>query len=158
MISLIVAFDENKTIGYKGMLPWHFKEDLAYFKKVTENHTCIMGRVTFESILKSLKKPLPNRKNIVVSRQKLTYEGIEVISDLESYLNQFKSKEEEVFVIGGRLIYKIALPYADKLYITHVKGTYQGDTQFPEYDEQAYKKTYFEDHPSLSFAVYERVK
>ncbi|MFH5882593.1 dihydrofolate reductase [Liberiplasma polymorphum] len=157
MISIIVAFDEAKTIGFKGGLPWHFKEDLAYFKNVTAHHKCVMGRVTFESILKTLKKPLPNRENIVVSRQKLTYQGIEVINDLEQYLKANQDKEEEIFVIGGRLIYQIALPYAKKLYITHIKGRFEGDTYFPEYNESDYKRVYFDDHPSLSFAVYERM-
>jgi dihydrofolate reductase len=156
MISLIVAHDPNRLIGHKGKLPWHYKEDLAYFKKVTLGHTCVMGRVTFESILKSLKTPLPNRKNIVVSRQRLTYEGVTVIHDLETFLKQNQETKEEIFVIGGALIYKMALPYANKLYITKVHKTYEGDTYFPAYDEEAFNLVNKEEKEELTFLVYER--
>lgn len=156
MIALIVAFDEKKLIGKDGTLPWYFKEDLIYFKKITEHHKVVMGRVTYESILKSLKKPLPNRENIVVSRQRLNPDGITVVNDLEAYLKTV-DQDEKVFIIGGSMIYKIALPFADRLYITHVKGTYHGDTYFPEYDEKNFKCIKKEETESLTFAVYERV-
>jgi len=156
MIALIVAFDEKKLIGKDGTLPWYFKEDLAYFKRITEHHKVVMGRVTYESILKSLKKPLPNRENIVVSRQRLNSDGITVVNDLEAYLKTV-NPDEKVFVIGGSMIYKIALPFADRLYITHVKGIYHGDTYFPEYDVKSFKCIKKEETESLTFAVYERV-
>lgn len=157
MIALIVAHDSNRLIGNKGQLPWHYKDDLAYFKKVTLGHTCVMGRVTFESILKSLKKPLPNRENIVVSRQRLNYIGITVIHDLEAYLKANQETKEEIFVIGGALIYKMALPYASKLYITKVHKTYEGDTYFPDYDASKFDLIYEEEKEDLTFLVYERV-
>lgn len=158
MIALIVAHDPNRLIGDKGNLPWHYKEDLAYFKKVTMGHTCVMGRVTFESILKTLKKPLPHRKNIVVSRQRLNYQGVTVIHDLEAFLKANEESEEEIFVIGGALIYKMALPYASKLYITQVHKTYEGDTYFPPYDLKRFELTYQEETEALTFLVYERVE
>ena len=156
MIALIVAYDEERLIGKDGALPWYFKEDLQYFKRITEHHKAVMGRVTYESILKSLKKPLPNRENVVVSRQRLNDDEITVVSDLEAYLKGVKP-EEKVFVIGGSMIYKIALPFADRLYITHVKGKYHGDTYFPDYDESKYQCIEKEDTEHLTFAVYERV-
>lgn len=156
MIALIVAFDDEKLIGKDGTLPWYFKEDLAYFKKITEHHKVVMGRVTYESILKSLKHPLPNRENIVVTRQRLNDSDITVVNDLEHYLKAIKP-EEKVFVIGGRMIYNITLPYADKLYITHVKGRYHGDTYFPDYDESKFTCISKEVSDELTFAVYERV-
>ncbi len=157
MISLIVAYDENHMIGSKGKLPWHFKEDLAYFKRMTEHHTCVMGRITYESILSTLKKPLPNRKNIVVTRQNLTDKGIELVHDFEAFLETHKETEEEIFVIGGRLIYAMALPYAKRLYITHIEGSYEGDTYFPDVDFSDYERIYYDEHDQLSFAIYERM-
>ncbi|MFP4286833.1 MAG: dihydrofolate reductase [Candidatus Izemoplasmataceae bacterium] len=157
MISLIVAHDPNGLIGHKGRLPWHYKEDLVYFKKVTLGHTCLMGRVTFESILKTLKKPLPNRNNIVVSRQRLNYQGITVIHDLEAFLKANQETDEEIFVIGGALIYKMALPYAEKLYITKIHEVFKGDTYFPTYNADDFTLTFKEEKEALTFLIYERV-
>lgn len=155
MISIIVAYDEERLIGKDGELPWHFKEDMAYFKKITENHICVMGRKTYQSILRKLQKPLPNRTNIVVSKT-LNDDRVVIIDDLEPYLASIKETSEEVFIIGGSKIYEAALPYADKLYITHIHGTYQGDTYFPVVDFSKYIRIYFDAKEELSFAIYER--
>lgn len=156
MIALIVAHDANGLIGKDGTLPWHYKEDLRYFKDVTSAHKVIMGRVTYDSILASLKKPLPNRENIVVSRQNLKDARITLVHDLDAYL-QNVSDDETVFVIGGKKIYTIALPYADRLYITHIDGVYEGDTYFPDYDKTQFKKISEKKTQNLTFAVYERI-
>jgi len=159
MIALIVAYDQNRLIGANNQLPWHFKEDLAYFKRVTMNHTCVMGRKTFESIMKTLKKPLPNRKNVVVSSKDLAYDGIEIIRDPVEYFQAHQDTEKVIFVIGGRALYKTALPYVKRLYITHIDETFTGDTYFPTIDFTKYQRIYYDAASKpLAFAIYERVK
>ncbi|MBO5875411.1 MAG: dihydrofolate reductase [Alistipes sp.] len=130
MVSVIVAVAENGVIGDKNSLLWHISEDLRNFKRVTSGHPVIMGRKTFES----LGRPLPNRKNVVITRQDITIEGCEVVHSLDEALGLF-SAEEEVFVIGGAQIYREAMPLADRFYLTRVHHSYQGDTSFPEWSE-----------------------
>jgi dihydrofolate reductase len=130
MVSVIVAVAENGVIGDKNSLLWHISEDLRNFKRVTSGHPVIMGRKTFES----LGRPLPNRKNVVITRQDITIEGCEVVHSLDEALGLF-SAGEEVFVIGGAQIYREAMPLADRFYLTRVHHSYQGDTSFPEWSE-----------------------
>lgn len=129
MISLIVAISRNGLIGANNQLPWHIKEDLQHFKTITSGSTIIMGRKTFESI----GKPLPNRRNIVLTRD-LTFksEGIEIVHSVNEILS-LCTQESETFIIGGGEVYTLLLPYADKLYITLVDIDIQGDTHFPNY-------------------------
>jgi dihydrofolate reductase len=142
MISIIVATSNNFAIGKDNNLLWHISEDLKYFKRVTAEHTVIMGRKTWESI----GKPLPNRRNIVVSRSlkadSLT--GAEVFHSLESAIaSAIKPKEisKEVFIIGGGEIYRQALPFADRLYLTKVHITIDdADTFFPPFDESEWSE------------------
>ncbi|MFW5794292.1 MAG: dihydrofolate reductase [Bacillota bacterium] len=154
MISLILAMDPNGLIGKKNDLPWHYSEDLKYFKKITLNKTVLMGRKTFESILKRLNKPLPKRKNIVVSRSDLSYKGITVIKDLDKFLS--KNHQEEIFVIGGKTIYEQSIKYADKLYITYIKKTYEGDT-YLKLNLDQFKKIKEVETKDLIFTIYERI-
>lgn len=130
MVSVIVAVAENGVIGDKNTLLWHISEDLRNFKRVTSGHPVIMGRKTFDS----LGRPLPNRRNVVITRQNLDIEGCDVVHSLEEALSLF-SPEEELFVIGGAQIYAEALPLADKFYLTRVHHPYEGDTSFPAWDE-----------------------
>ena len=123
-IYLITAFDRNQLIGANNQLPWHIPEDLTYFKNVTLNNTIVMGRKTYESI----GKPLPNRKNIVISKYLNAIDGITVIQQPDSLLNL---TDETVFIIGGASIYEHYLPIANKLYITHIDATFSGDIYFP---------------------------
>lgn len=155
MLYLIVAYDKNHVIGFENKMPWHFKEDLAYFKQKTLGHTVLMGRKTYDSILAMIKKPLPDRKNIVISRSLLD-DRVTVINDLESYLKTNQSSDEVIFVIGGETIYKAALPYAKRLYITHINHEYLGDTYFPKWDENLFKPIYEEEKSLLTFKIYER--
>ena len=129
MVSVIVAVAENGVIGDKNSLLWHISEDLRNFKRVTSGHPVIMGRKTFES----LGRPLPNRKNVVITRQDIEIEGCEVVHSLEEAIGMFPV-EEEVFVIGGAQIYREALPIADRFYLTKVHHPYEGDTSFPEWN------------------------
>ena len=130
MVSVIVAVAENGVIGDKNTLLWHISEDLRNFKRVTSGHPVVMGRKTYDS----LGRPLPNRTNVVITRQNIEIEGCEVVHSLEEALSKF-SAEEEVFVIGGAQIYAEALPIADRFYLTRVHHAYEGDTSFPAWNE-----------------------
>lgn len=138
LISLIVAIAKNNAIGKNNQLLWKLSDDLKLFKQLTTGHTIIMGRKTFDSI----KRPLPNRKNIVVSRNKnLQLDGVTVVGNLAEAIEQCKS-EEEVFVIGGAQLYKLAMHMADKLYMTVVNAHFDdADVFFPEIDMSAWKIT-----------------
>jgi dihydrofolate reductase len=155
MISIIVAIGKNGLIGKGNDLPWYYPEDLKYFKKTTLNKPVFMGYNTYLSIHNRLGKALPNRTNYV-----LTYEdtlpgtGI-VVKDLEQFT---KNHEEEVFCIGGKMVYGMMLPYADRLYITRINKEYEGDVFFPEYDESAFELISSVDNGDLTFEIYERKK
>lgn len=126
-ISIIVAVAENWVIGGNNQLLWHISEDLKRFKALTSGHSIIMGRKTFESI----GRPLPNRKNIVVSRNaNLVIDGCVIVNSLNEALKITKD-ENEVFVVGGGELYFQALPLANKLYLTKVHKNFEGDTIFP---------------------------
>lgn len=132
MISLIVAHDKNRVIGYENTMPWHLPGDLKYFKETTMGKPLIMGRKTFESI----GRPLPGRRNIVITRNKeYEHEGIEVVSSLEDAL-KLAGDVEEIMVIGGEQIFKLTLPIADRLYVTLINHEFEGDTYFPEYGDE----------------------
>jgi dihydrofolate reductase len=129
MLSILVAMDKNHIIGKDNQLPWHLPEDLAYFKRMTMGHTIIMGRKTFESI----GKPLPGRKNIVVTRNNDYHPcGCEVIHSL-NMIQELSRKEDEIFLIGGAELFKETLAIADRLYITKIEASFDGDTFFPEF-------------------------
>lgn len=135
MINLIVAFDENFTIGDQGKLIWHCSEDLKHFKNITTNHIVVMGRKTFESI----GKPLPNRINIVLSRSEINYSGIISMRSIQEVLDYYKENNNcELFIIGGAEIYKQFFNYIDCMYITKIHKTFTGDTYFPEFNEQTW--------------------
>lgn len=135
MVSVIVAVAENGVIGDKNSLLWHISEDLRNFKRITSGHPVVMGRKTFES----LGRPLPNRKNVVITRQDIEIEGCEVAHSLDEALAMF-SADEEIFIIGGAQIYREAMPIADRFYLTRVHHSYEGDTSFPEWKESEWQK------------------
>ena len=154
MINLIVAIGKNNLIGKGNELPWHYKEDLQYFKQTTLNKTVLMGENTFYSIIGMNKKLLPNRKMVVATfDENFKFDGVEVTHDLKKYLQETK---EDVFIIGGAQIYKVCLPLCDRLYITHVNKEYDGDVYFPEINYDLYNKISQRDSNDLSFCVYER--
>jgi dihydrofolate reductase len=158
MISLIWAMDKNRVIGKDNQMPWHHPSDLKYFKEVTHGKKVVMGRLTFESILSYLKKPLPNRESIVLTRQDISFDGAKVVNDFNELITEYKDSEEEVFIIGGKQIYDLFLPVASKLYITHIDESYVGDTYFSEFDENEYQKIKEINQGVLSWCVYEKVK
>jgi dihydrofolate reductase len=142
-LSLIVAVAENGVIGHNNQLIWHLPNDLKQFKRLTTGHCIIMGRKTFESI----GKPLPNRTSIIISRNlDFQIEGCITVDSLDNAISAAKNIEnEEAFVIGGAEIYHLALPIIDKIYLTEVHQTFEGDTFFPEIDKTIWKETHRED-------------
>ena len=157
MISLIWAMDKNWLVGKDNKLPWHFKEDLLYYKEKTAGNTVLMGDVSYYSLKSYYKeKPLPYGKIYVASLDKLDLSDAVVVNDVVKFLKEFP-KDEELWVVGGATIYKFALPYADRLYITHVDGEYEGDTYFPKFDlENDFKLVSSRLSGVLNFSVYER--
>jgi dihydrofolate reductase len=158
MLSIIVAIAKNNAIGKDNQLLWHISEDLKYFRQVTSGHAVIMGRKTFESI----GKPLPNRKNIVISRTLAPQDGVTLASSIAEAL-QLVSNETEVFVIGGGAIYRETFPLAQKLYVTQVHETCRGDTFFPVINPAEWQEISREDVAcgkqfphAFSFIIYER--
>jgi len=145
-ISIVVAIDKNRAIGHGNELLWHIPEDLKRFKALTLGHPIIMGRKTFESIIAYLKKPLPGRQNIVVTRDtNYTYEGVIVCHSLEEALEKAKElDQEEIHIGGGAQMYEAALPYVDRLYLTIVDAEKPADTYFPDYTKDFTKKTFEE--------------
>lgn len=157
MINLIVAIGKNNVIGYKNKLPWHYKEDLQYFKDITTNQTVIMGEITFRSIISYLNKPLPNRRSVIATLTNYEYQGVEKTNDIISYLNNFP-QEEDIFIIGGKTIYDLTLDLADKLYITHIDKDFLGDVYFKKIDYSKYKLIKERVNKELKFSVYERIR
>lgn len=161
MVSIIVAIAQNGTIGDKNALLWHIKEDMRFFRTTTSGHAVIMGRKTFESIG---SKPLPKRKNIVITRQDVEFAGALTAHSLEEAI-AMASGDDEIFIMGGAQIYAQALKCADRVYITRVERDYEGDTAFPEIDysewklvsEERYERGEEYEYP-FAFLTYDRVK
>lgn len=164
-LSMIVAMAENRIIGRDGGMPWHLSADLKYFKRVTMGAPVIMGRKTYESI----GRALPGRTNIIVTRDRtFVRDGIEVVHDLSDAIRQAETiatgeNKDEIFVIGGAQIYDQALSRADRLYITEIHQTCDGDAAFPEFSKSDWRETARENHepeaengPAFSFVVWER--
>ncbi len=159
MISMVVAVDKNGGIGKDGKMPWHFKEDMQYFRKLTWGHTVLMGRKTYES-LPDAYRPLPGRKNIVLTSNANfpVSDGVAVIThpkDIETFC-----RDGECFVIGGAVTYRLFLPFARRLYVTHIEAEYDTDTVFPfdieEYFRCVSEQKVVEKGVVLRFCVYER--
>ncbi len=141
-VAIVVAISENNGIGKDNQLMWHLPADLKHFKAITSGHTIIMGRKTFDSI----GKPLPNRRNIVISRNKeLAIAGSEVVHSLAAAL-QLCADDEEVYVIGGAEIFNQSIQLANKIYLTRVHQTYEADTFFPEIDHRFWEESDLEQH------------
>lgn len=158
MLSIIVAVAENGVIGDNNSLLWHISEDLRNFKRITSGHPVVMGRRTFES----LGRPLPNRTNVVITRQDIAFEGCTVVHSLAEAVAMFPA-DEEVFIIGGAQIYAEALPLADRFYLTRVGRSYEGDTSFPEWRESDWRLVSREEFQRgerfdapFAFELYER--
>lgn len=138
MLSTIVAIANNNVIGKDNKLIWHLPEDLKRFKQITTGKNIIMGRKTFES----LGRVLPNRKHIILCNDMemdIDNENVEILDDI-SKLDKYINSDEENFVIGGATIYKLLMPYVNKLYITKINQDFEGDVYFPEIKEAEWKE------------------
>jgi len=135
-VSIIAAIGANRELGKGNDLIWHFKEDMKFFKEMTTGSTVIMGRKTFQS----LPKALPNRRNIVISRNKgFSADGVEVVASVKEALEA--AKNDEIFVIGGGKIYEQFLPYADRLYLTEIDAVCDdAEVYFPKFDKKLYTR------------------
>jgi dihydrofolate reductase len=164
IISMVVAIGENRVIGRDGGLPWHIPSDLKLFKQTTMGKPIVMGRKTWES----LGRPLPGRPHVVITRDR-SYEalGASVVHDLDQALSvaygmAVALKEEEIMIIGGAEIYRLAMAKADRLYLTEVGLSPHGDAFFPEFDVdqwQEISRTAFpssDGAPSYSFVIREK--
>ena len=161
MVTIIAAIAEHNALGKNNQLIWHLPADLKRFKKTTLNHVVIMGRKTFES----LGKPLPNRTNILITRDKnYKVEGCVVVNSLKEALETATKEDENPFILGGAEIYKQALPFTDKLDVTFVHHQFDADVFFPEIDKTIWKETSREDLKAdeknkydYSFVTFERI-
>ncbi|HKR07343.1 MAG TPA: dihydrofolate reductase [Bacteroidia bacterium] len=160
MISIIVATGENRVIGKNNQLVWHLPADLKRFKRLTMGHAMIMGRKTFESI----GKALPGRTTIIVTRQKgFKKENCLIADSLEEAIALCRD-DNEAFIIGGAQIFEKAIPLTDKIYLTRIHQSFDGDVFFPELEKEKWKITFGEDHKAdeknpydYSFINYEKI-
>ncbi len=141
-ISFIVAVAENNVIGKDGQLLWHLPDDMKWFKQTTLGCDVIMGRKTYDSLQ---VKPLPKRRNIVITRSNEQIEGCIMASSIEDAIRKM-DPEKENFVIGGGTIYEQFMPYVQKLYITKIFKSFEGDTYFSDVDPGKWKLTFSEKH------------
>lgn len=156
MIRLIWAMTKDQVIGKDNRIPWHIQEDLLYFKSRTEGQTVFMGEATYHSLKGYYKKrPLPYGKIYVASLDpNFQIEDGIVITDAISFL---KTIQEDIWVVGGASIYKLALPYADALYISWIQASYEGDTLFPIIDFNKYHLVWERQTDLVHYTLYERV-
>lgn len=164
IISLIAALTKNHVIGKNNDLPWHLPDDMKYFMQTTKEHHVIMGRKNYESIPEKFR-PLPNRTNIVVTRQKdFDAPGCWVVNTLEEGMALALAEgEDELFIIGGSEIYALAINYADQLYLTEIDTTLEGDTYFPSFNRDEWQEVSRTHHRadsrhaySFDFVVYKK--
>ena len=158
IVSQIAAMSENHVIGKNNQLLWHMPEDLKHFKNTTSGHTVIMGRKTFDSV----GKPLPRRRNIIITRQNITIEGCEVVNSIEAAL-ALCAGDDEVFIVGGAEIYKQSLHLTNRVYLTIIHHYFEGDSFFPQLSQNDWKEVSHENHPvddknafPYSFITYQR--
>ncbi len=150
MITLIAAMAANRVIGKDNGLPRDYPEDMARFRALTAGKPIVMGRKTFDSI----GRPLPKRRNIVLSRSWLSVEGVEVFSTIDEIIAATKD-EAEVMILGGQTIYEQFLPYADRIELTIIHKEYEGDTYFPVFEDR-FIEVNRETKEWLDFVTYEK--
>jgi len=150
IISLIAAMDKNHLIGVKNGLPWHLPADFKHFKEITMGKPVVMGRKTFESI----GKPLPGRKNIIVSRSGFSADGVVVVDSIDTALQEV-SDCDEVMIIGGASFYEQMIDKASRMYLTHVDAECKGDAWFPEFSLSDWKIVSENEHSANEKNTYD---
>lgn len=154
---IIAAVSENRVIGKDGDIPWYYPEDLKHFKQKTTGHSVIMGRKTYFSLPEDFR-PLPNRKNIVLSRSNPELpESVELANSLDEAWNRADKNSSKAFIIGGAGIYSQTLEEVDKMILTEIHEEYEGDTYFPDWSEDNWEEKKRDDREELSFVEYRRV-
>lgn len=151
--SLIAAISDNFVIGKNKDIPWRIKEDWQLFKKTTLDSVLIMGKGTWDSLP---KKPLPNRINIILSKEPFEVEGATVVTNLDDALSIAESYKKPIFVIGGGYVYSQTINGAKWLYISHVKGEFEGDVFFPKFNPHDYIILEEKQYSNFTFRKYER--
>jgi dihydrofolate reductase len=146
-IAYVVAMDDNRLIGRNNDLPWRLPDDMRWFREQTMGKPCIMGRKTYDS-LPDRFRPLPGRLNVVVTRN-ADYQasGAVVVHSVENAL-QAAGDAEEVIIVGGADLFRRLMPVVDRLYLTQVHGTAEGDVFFPPFDQQSWREIYRQEHPA----------
>ena len=160
LVIIAAVAEKNRVIGKAGRLPWHISEDLRRFKQLTIGHAVLMGRKTFESILERLGKPLPERRNLVLTASKVYphFPEVEIYPAIEDALKA-AADESQLFIIGGESLYRETLPLADRLELTMVLGEYEGDAFFPDYRrllDQHFELIKKEEREAYAFETYVR--
>ena len=165
MFSMIAGMAKNRTIGIDNKLPWHYAEDLKYFKAMTSGKKVILWRNTYFSIAEMLGKAgplLPWRHSIILSREALDTPvsskentTAEVYNDLKKLIDAYKDTEEEIVVIGGAQIYNLFVPYTKKIYLTEIHAEYEWDTFFPVFESE-FTEVSRDSREEFDFVVYER--
>lgn len=156
MIKLIWAMDQNWLIGKGNQLPWHYKKDLAYFKEKTKGQPVLMGDMTYDSLKSYYKdKPLPFGQLYIASISDREFKDAIKVTNIDAFLS---TVTDDLFVIGGKTIYRLSLPYADQLYITFIDKSHEGDVYFPPFDLSQYRLIQEDKVDELRFCVYEKVK
>ncbi len=158
MINLIWAMDKNQLVGKGDRIPWHIKEDLIYYKSKTKGQIVLMGDTTYYSLKGYYKdKPLPYGKIYVATIDKnLVIDGVTMVYDIISFLEN--NTEDDLWVVGGATIYKLSLPYADRLYISFIKGNHEGDRYFPKINFDEYKLIWENVSELVRYTIYEKVR
>ncbi|MEW5814131.1 MAG: dihydrofolate reductase [Spirochaetota bacterium] len=151
-IHIIVAMTEDRIIGRDGKLPWHIVEDLKLFKRLTMGSTVIMGRETFMAI----GRPLPGRNNIVVSTTLNQFSGITVVRSVDEAFAKGKEYGRPIFIIGGQEIFQQTLPFTERMYISYIRGKYEGDAFFPVFDPAKWEVVQQEPYREFTLVVYEK--
>jgi dihydrofolate reductase len=161
-IVLIAAVANNGIIGRDGEMPWHYGEDLRFFKQTTTGHPVIVGRKTYEAVVAALGEPFPERTTVVLSSQSLDLPaGAVLANSVEEAIEAAAADAEDrgvdtAYVAGGGRVYEQFLPYADRLILTELHESYEGDTEFPEWKESAWEETDRESRAAFDFVTYER--
>lgn len=157
-VVVIAAVAANGIIGRDGTLPWHLPEDLAHFKETTMGHPVIMGRHAFEDIIDYLGEPLPGRTNIVLSRSNPTVpEDVILVESIEEGIAAARATgSETVFIAGGATVYEQFLERADRMILTELEEAYDGETMFPDWDEDEWEECSRNERNGFAFVEYER--
>ena len=161
LVIIAAVAEENRVIGQEKDLPWHIPEDLQHFKNLTTGHPLLMGRRTFESVVHQFGGPLPDRRMVVLTSQGPfeEYPNIETYPSIETAMDAL-ADAETVFIGGGEAIYRQFLPRADRLELTLIEGSYEGDTYFPPFEHlvgDTFEETAVDERDGFRFVTYERV-